>query len=132
MKQRTPEASQLTPPDRGDAALVNRLMPEEYEVYIWLLQAYSINWIAESLGLEKKKVRALAGNVYAALKVSDQRELIRYYFLPDKFAALVPADGKPALPAEALAYSMASYTDQCMEAYSIKQGEKRDKFRRAG
>jgi len=132
MKQRTPEASQLTPPDRGDITLVYSLTPEEYEVYIWLLLAYSINWIAESLGLEKKKVRTLAGNIYAALKVSDQRELIRYYFLPDKFSALVPVGGKPALPGEELAYSMASYTDQCTEAYSIKQGEKRNNFRQAG
>jgi len=37
-----------------DNTLVSRLLSEEYDVFIWLLQAYSITWIAETLGLKKK------------------------------------------------------------------------------
>ena len=114
-----PHETPLPLPKRGDTALVGRLPPEEYEVYIWLLRAYSIDWIAESLGLEKKKVKTLAANIYTTLEVGNQRELVRYYFSPGKYAA--PAGGKPALPGEELAYSMARYTDQCVEAYSLKK-----------
>ena len=87
--------------------MVCRLSKEEHEVYIWLLQAYSIEWIAETLGLENRKAKTLAANVYKTLEVSDQRELIRFYISPNKYGE------KPLLSGEDFAYAMASYTDQC-------------------
>lgn len=111
MKQTPPpEAGPVIPPSWSNAVLVSRLSPEEYEVYLWLLQAYSIGWIAESLGLKKRKVKTLAKKVYKTLDVSDQRELVRYYLPPDKYAAR----GKPAMSTEELAYSMSCYTDQAI------------------
>jgi len=99
-----------TPSRRGNPLFLRRLLPEEYEVYVWLLEAYSIGWIAESLGLEKRKVKTLAKQVYKILEVGDQRELVRHYLSPDKYAAY----GKPALCTEELAYYMSYYTDQIM------------------
>jgi hypothetical protein len=66
MKQKIPppEDAVVKPLHRGDPALVHSLPWQEYEVYLWLLQAYSIDWISETLGLEKRAVKALAGNVY--------------------------------------------------------------------
>jgi DNA-binding CsgD family transcriptional regulator len=92
-------------PHRGDPVLVSSLPPQEHEVYLWLLNAYSMDWISESMGLEKRAIKTLAANVYRILKVSDQRELVRYYF--------VPANGSPVRPGEELAQSMAQYTEQC-------------------
>ena len=100
----------------GDDVLVYRLLPEEYDVYVWLLQAYSLNWISETLGLDKRTVKILVGNVYKTLEVRDQRELVRYYFSSEKFVA--NANSKP-LHGEELAYSMACYTNQCVEANII-------------
>jgi len=96
-------------PLRDASALVGRLSKEECEVYNWLLQAYSIEWIAETLGMESRKVRAIAAHVYKILEVSDQRELIRYYISLNKYKA------KPLLSGEDFAYAMASYTDRCAE-----------------
>jgi len=93
-------------PLRDASALVSRLSKEEHEVYNWLLQAYSIEWIAETLGMETRKVRTLAANVYKTLEVSGQRELIRYYVSPGKYGV------KPLLSGEDFAYAMALYTDQ--------------------
>jgi len=86
-------------------ALVGSLSPEEYEVYIWLLQAYSIGWIAETLGLKKRKVNAISSKVYKTLKVNSQSELIRYYVSLKKYQE------KPQFNGEDFAYAMASYTD---------------------
>ena len=92
-------------PYQGDPALVRSLPPREYQVYLWLLQAYSLDWIAETLGLEKRAVKTLAANVYRTLEVGDQRDLVRFYF--------VPTNESPALEGEKLVHSMASYTEQC-------------------
>ena len=100
--------------DLRRAALVNSLKPEEYDVYIWLLQAYSIDWISETLGMESRKVRALAANIYKTLEVGDQRELIRHYVTPNKY------ETKPLQNAEDFAYSMASYTDHCAAKAACK------------
>ena len=94
-------------PLRDSAAFVSRLKPEEYEVYIWLLQAYSIAWISETLGLERKKVKSLVSNVYKTFEVKNQRELIKY------FVSLKKYESKPMQNIEEFAYAMASYTDQC-------------------
>jgi len=111
MKRKPPTGTVTGMPlSRGNPIFLRRLLPEEYEVYVWLLQAYSIGWIAESLGLEKRIVKTLAKKVYKILEVSDQRELIRYYLSSDKYAAHV----KPALSTEELAFSMSRYTDQSM------------------
>ena len=102
-----------------DNALVSRLPPKEYSVYIWLLQAYSVNWIAETLGLEKRTVKNLSKKVYAALNVDGQRELIRYYLSLEKYAAYT--NSKTEQKEEDIAYSMACYTNNCIETYSIKK-----------
>jgi len=94
-------------PFRDSASFVSLLKPEEYEVYIWLLQAYSIAWISETLGLKSKKVKTLASNVYKTLKVKNQRELIKY------FVSLKKYESKPPHSLEDFAYMMASYTDHC-------------------
>jgi len=94
-------------PLRDSAVFVSRLKPEEYEVYVWLLQAYSISWISETLGLEKKKVNSLASIVYKTFEVKDQRELIKY------FVSLKKYETKPPQNLEDFAYAMASYTNQC-------------------
>jgi len=94
-------------PLRDSAAFVSRLKQEEYEVYIWLLQAYSIAWISETLGLESKKVKSLASNVFKKLDVKNQSELIRYYITLKKY------ESKPPQNLEDFAYMMASYTDHC-------------------
>jgi len=120
MKKEVPQEITLSKQaNLGDSALVNLLLPEEYNVYVWLLQAYNINWIAETLGLDKQTVKTLARNVYKTLKVNDQRDLVRYYFSPEKYAA--HANGKPALTGEELAYFMAVYTNQCVESILAKK-----------
>jgi DNA-binding CsgD family transcriptional regulator len=106
MKQKILTKTETGKPLHQDApALVRTLPHQEYQVYLWLLQAYSLDWIAESLGLKKRDVKTLAKNVYKILGVGDQRDLVRYYF--------VPANESPVLQGEELANSMASYTDQC-------------------
>jgi DNA-binding CsgD family transcriptional regulator len=114
MKQEipAPEAAGVKPLQRGDSALVRYLQQQEYEVYLWLLNAYSIGWIAETMGLVKRTIKTLAKNIYTILKVNDQRELIRYYF--------VPINESPILHGEELANSMAYYTDQCVQTYSLR------------
>ena len=102
-------------PLRDASALVSRLSKEECEVYNWLLQAYSIGWIAETLGMESRKVRAIAAKVYQTLEVSDQRELIRYYITLRKY------DVEPKLSGEDFACAMASYTDRCAETMRNEQ-----------
>ena len=94
-------------PLRDASAMVSRLSKIEHEVYNWLLQAYSIGWISETLGMESRKVRAIAAKIYKTFEVSDQRELIRFYLSPNKYGE------KPLLSGEDFAYAMASYTDQC-------------------
>jgi len=94
-------------PLRDSAAFISRLKPEEYEVYIWLLQAYSITWISETLGLKSKKVKSLASNVYKTFEVKNQRELIKY------FVSLKKYESKPPHNLEDFAYTMASYTNHC-------------------
>jgi len=94
-------------PLRDSAAFVSLLKPAEYEVYIWLLQAYSIAWISETLGLESKKVKSLASNVYKKFKVRNQRELIKYFVSLKKYESKLPHSP------EDFAYMMASYTDHC-------------------
>jgi len=94
-------------PLRDSAAFESRLKPEEYEVYIWLLQAYSMAWISETLGLKSKKVKSLASNVYKKFEVKNQRELIKY------FVSLKKYESKPPHNLEDFAYTMASYTDHC-------------------
>jgi len=94
-------------PLRDSAAFVSRLKPEEYEVYIWLLQAYSIAWVSETLGLKSKKVKSLASNVYKKFEVKNQRELIKY------FVSLKKYESKPPHNLEDFAYTMASYTNYC-------------------
>ena len=102
-KQHTASAAPL----RDSAAFVSRLKPEEYEVYIWLLQAYSIKWISETLGLKSKKVKSLASNVYKTFEVKNQRDLIKY------FVSLKKYESKPPHNLEDFAYAMASYTNYC-------------------
>ena len=102
-------------PLRDSAAFVSRLKPEEYEVYIWLLQAYSIAWISETLGLESKKVKSLASNVYKKFEVKNQRELIKY------FVSLKKYESKPPHNLEDFAYAMASYTDNCAKRTADQQ-----------
>jgi len=94
-------------PLKDSAAFISRLKPEEYEVYIWLLQAYSIAWISETLGLKSRKVKSLASNVYKTFEVKNQRELIKY------FVSLKKYESKPPHNLEDFAYAMASYTDNC-------------------
>ena len=101
------ETETNTQPLRDSAAFVSLLKPEEYEVYIWLLQAYSIAWISETLGLKSKKVKTLAAKVYKTLKVKNQRDLIKYYVSLKKY------ESKPPHSLEDFAYMMASYTDHC-------------------
>jgi len=95
-------------PLKNSAAFVSRLKPEEYEVYIWLLQAYSLAWISETLGLDSKKIKSLASNVYKTFEVKNQRELIKY------FVSLKKYETKPPHNLEDFAYTMASYTDYCV------------------
>jgi DNA-binding CsgD family transcriptional regulator len=108
-QNKLPQAVEVKPLRRGDPALVHCLTQQEYEVYLWLLRAYSIEWIAESMGLEKRTVKNFARNIYTILKVSNQRELVRYYFSPNQYTA----KESQTLHGEALANSMACYTDQC-------------------
>jgi len=101
------EANTNKQPLRDSAAFVSLLKPEEYEVYIWLLQAYSIAWISETLGLKSKIVKSLALNVYKKFEVKNQRELIKY------FVSLKKYESKPPHNMEDFAYTMASYTNHC-------------------
>ena len=100
---------------RDSAASASRLKPEEYEVYIWLLQAYSIAWISETLGLKKNKIKSLASNVYKKLDVKNQSELIRYYITLKKYETKLPHN------LEDFAYMMASYTDHCAKRAACQQ-----------
>jgi len=102
-------------PLKDSAAFVSRLKPEEYEVYIWLLQAYSITWISETLALKSKKVKSLASNVYKKFEVKNQRELIKY------FVSLKKYESKPPHNLEDFAYAMASYTDNCAKRTADQQ-----------
>ena len=101
------ETDTIKQPLRDSSSFVSRLKPEEYEVYIWLLQAYSITWISETLGLKTKRVKSLASNVYKTFEVKDQRELIKY------FVSLKKYESKPPHNLEDFAYTMASYTNYC-------------------
>ena len=101
------EAGTNKQPHIDSAAFVSRLKPEEYEVYIWLLQAYSIAWISETLGLERKKVKSLASNVFKKFEVKNQRDLIKYFVSLKKYVS------KPPPNLEDFAYTMASYTNYC-------------------
>ncbi|GHV61364.1 hypothetical protein AGMMS49587_05290 [Spirochaetia bacterium] len=103
MKQETTSA------DR--AALVGRLTPAEYEIYLWLRQCFSIAWIAETLEMEKQQVKILAKKVFKTLDVTDQWELVRYYAPLNRCKP--PA---PAIQAEELACVLAFYPEYRAEA----------------
>jgi len=98
-----------------DNTLVSCLLPEEYDVFIWLLQAYSVTWIAETLGLKKNKVKSLALKIYKTLDVKNQSELIRYYITLKKYEI------KPPRNLEDFSYAMASYTDSCAKRAIISK-----------
>jgi len=100
------EAGINNQPHRGNTALISSLKPEEYNVYIWLLQTYSIRWISETLDIKTSKVRSLAAKIYKKLEVKNQRDLIRHYITPEKYKV------EPFQNLENIAYSMALYTDQ--------------------
>jgi len=108
------EAETDKQPQRDNAALLSRLKPEEYDVYIWLLQSYSVRWISETLGLTNMKVRKLAAGVYKTLKVNNQRELIHNFVSVNKY------EKKPQLSGEDFAYAMASYTNQCITRAALQ------------
>jgi DNA-binding CsgD family transcriptional regulator len=64
--------------------MVNALLRSENELYVWLRDAYSYAWIAETLLMEERDVKRNAERVYLKLGVADQRELIRVYGALDK------------------------------------------------
>jgi DNA-binding CsgD family transcriptional regulator len=88
------------------AALVSRLTHEEHEIYLWLLQCFSIAWIAETLEVEKRQVKVLAKKVFKTLDVINQWELVRYYAPLNR--SKPPA---PAIPPEELACILAFYPE---------------------
>jgi DNA-binding NarL/FixJ family response regulator len=59
--------------------LLRDLTPEEHELFIWLREAFSIEWIAETLMRDKREIKTLAAQVYKALAVESREELIAYY-----------------------------------------------------
>jgi DNA-binding NarL/FixJ family response regulator len=63
---------------------VKNLGPEEYEIYIWLREAYSLPWIGETLLLAKRDVKRRAKQVYKSLGVKNRDELILQYGVLDK------------------------------------------------
>ena len=59
--------------------LVDRLSPDEREIYLWLRESFSIPWIAETTMRDKREIKDIATRVYKALEVRDQAELVVYY-----------------------------------------------------
>ncbi|MDR1837801.1 MAG: hypothetical protein LBQ89_09105 [Treponema sp.] len=64
--------------------LVDRLSPDEREIYLWLRESFSIPWIAETTMRDKREIKDIAARVYKALEVSNQAELVVYYGALDK------------------------------------------------
>ena len=64
--------------------LVCSLPEKEYEIYLWLRNAYSVRWIAETLCTEKKDIKKTAAGVYKTLLVCNQRDLISQYGTLDR------------------------------------------------
>jgi DNA-binding CsgD family transcriptional regulator len=86
--------------------LLRGLTPEEHEMFIWLREAFTIEWIAETLMRDKREVKTLAAQVYKALEVRNREELIAYYGALDKEA--------PRTIAEKLSGALARY-NMCVE-----------------
>ncbi len=74
-------------PDVSDEELrtrVKTLTAEEFRVYEWLREAYSMSWIAETLMKKRSQIRAISREVYTKLGVNNCRDLIRFYAVLDK------------------------------------------------
>lgn len=63
---------------------VNSLAPAELEMYKWLREGYTLEWVAETLFISKKRARRYEKNVYRKLGVIDQYGLFRLYGFLDK------------------------------------------------
>ena len=71
---------------------VRALTPEEFEVYKWLREGYTLKWTAETLYKDLDEIRTHAKCVYHKLGVKNQRSLINPYGVLDKD---VPKIGTP-------------------------------------
>jgi DNA-binding CsgD family transcriptional regulator len=93
-------------------ALLHGLTHEEYEIYLWLRESFSIAWIAETLMRDRREIKALAARVYKALRVRDQKELIAYYGVLGR----QPLASIPEQRAEDLSFALARYSQQAAGA----------------
>ena len=55
------------------------LTPDEFKVYKWLRENYTLKWTAETLTITLSETRDHATSMYQKLGVKDQRGLIRLY-----------------------------------------------------
>jgi DNA-binding CsgD family transcriptional regulator len=90
--------------------LLLTLTPEEHELFVWLREAITNEWIAETLMKDKREIKILAAEVYEALEVRDREELIAYYGALGKEAMAEVCDTEPDELARVLAWYSEKHT----------------------
>jgi DNA-binding CsgD family transcriptional regulator len=93
--------------------LLQILTPEEHELFIWLREAFSTEWIAETLMRDKREIKVLTARVYKALEVRDRKELVAYYGALGKEALPeIPKEPIGSASPEVLAHVLACYGEK--------------------
>jgi hypothetical protein len=77
-------------------------------VFVWLREAFTIKWIAETLMRDKREIKTLAAQVYKTLDVRAREELVAYYGLLSSQPPTTPPEQK----AETLSSALARYNQQ--------------------
>ena len=92
--------------------LVSTLQTQEYEVYLWLRDAYSVGWIAETMNARKRDIQKIAGIVYKTLSVRDQRDLVDQYGVLDRPITLARGKVRNSAGIDDLVFSLAMYGER--------------------
>jgi DNA-binding CsgD family transcriptional regulator len=91
---------------------VKNLGPAEYEVYLWLREAYSLPWIAETLFIEKRELKRRTARLLKSLGVKNQYELIQQYGALDKPLEKLTKAVKCPIRTEELCMALVLYQEE--------------------